>query len=76
LRLTTHPSRLNGIGEDFLLNAFFANSNIPTNLERASLAYCTKCLSGSFNAGVKIEIITVGSLPVFVIPWTLPIGLK
>lgn len=42
----------------------------------ASLAHSTKCLSGSFNAGVKIEITTNGSLPVFFRECTLPIGLK
>jgi len=41
-----------------------------------SVAYSTKCLSGSFIAGVKIEITTNGSLPVFFTVWTLPMGLK
>ena len=36
----------------------------------------TKCLSGSFIAGVKIEITTNGSLPVCFTLWILPIGLK
>jgi hypothetical protein len=40
------------------------------------IGYCTKCLSGSLIAGVKIEITTSGSSPVTFVEWTLPIGLK